>query len=289
MKTINIESHVKELAEQKESLRKLITMDVFKRGVHYRVYGKTQRLLLAGVELLKNIYRLQESDMRVESAELGNGHREYQVYSVMKSADGEFYGTGLRVCSTMEQRFCYDFVNTNKRPDLKWFRKRDQLELKGNTEEDPYKFVVREFGGKPYIYERIETENPAKHFNMVSALAHKRASMAAVINAVGASDLFEIESEVLTVDYSKYLEDAEEREIDAVSGSNEIPAEEPVAETAWDSFAKMCQENENAANAVLRERNMINKADTWESLSGDKRSKVLDNLTYFGELIEKAS
>lgn len=282
---MNIEKRIREIAERKEALRKMIRMDVFKPGIHFQEFGQHRRLLLSGVQLLKEMHELFEVDRKVVHDESADGHRTYEVHSTVRSiegSEGNYFGTGVRVCSTQEPRFLYDFKNTNNRPAASWYRDKNTLELPGNTPENPYRFSVRTSGGKAFIYERIQTENPAKHYNVVAALANKRAQMAAVIDAIGGTDLFEVEGEVLPADYIEHLSASNPLE-------SEAPAEDPSSpESPSESdldrrFRAVCERAGEEVTKLLRKTKRIGKDETWADLKGDNRDKVLQNLTYLEE------
>lgn len=279
---MNIENRIREIAERKEALRKMVKLDVFKPGIHFQQFGHQCRLLLSGVQLLKELHQLCEVDRKVVHDSVEGGHRIYEVHSTVRSIDGSggsYFGTGVRVCSTMEPRFLHEFKNTNKRPEASWFRDKNMLDLPGNTPEDPYRFTVRTSNGKAFIYERVPTENPAKHYNVVAALACKRAQMAAVIDAIGATDLFEVEGEILPADYIEHLDS-----MDQAEGADAKNTDSEEAQSDLDlRFAAVCEAQGDAVTKLLRKTGRISENETWKDLKGDNRSKVLENITFLEE------
>ena len=131
--------------------------DVLKDGEHYGVVPGTKgkpTLYQSGAEKIAYMFHFVPS-YEVERADLGNGHREYDVRCTLTHREtGQVMGGGMGTCSTMESKYRYrnQWENGQKR--------------------------------------RVENADIADCWNTVLKMAKKRAFVDAVKSTTAASDIF---------------------------------------------------------------------------------------------------
>ncbi len=171
-----------------------------KEGEHYgRIPGCGDKptLLKPGAEKLCLLFRLAPA-YDVDERQLERGHRECRVTATLTSiATQVVIGQGVGSCSTMEgkYRFRAGAAEPSDRavPRAYW-------EI---LQEDPAKaqeliggkgFSVKKVDGQGWMIakggEKVETHNPADHYNTVLKMAKKRALVDAVLTTTAASDIF---------------------------------------------------------------------------------------------------
>lgn len=160
---------------------------VMKSGVHYGTIpgcGDKPTLLQPGAQKLTLTFRLAPN-YEINCNDLPGGHREYDVVCNLKSlVTGEYIGSGVGCCSTLEGKYRYRQENTGREVPKEYWKNRD-LTLLGGEHCKPQKR-----DGKWVVVERVEHDNPADYFNTVKKMAIKRALVSAVIQATAASDIF---------------------------------------------------------------------------------------------------
>ncbi len=171
-----------------------------KEGEHYgRIPGCGDKptLLKPGAEKLCLTFRLAPA-YDVQERQLENGHREYRVTTTLTSITTQvLIGQGVGSCSTMEgkYRFRAGAAEATERPVPRayWDIRQDDpakaQELIGGKG-----FTVKKVDGQGWMVarggEKVETDNPADHYNTVLKMAKKRALVDAVLTTTAASDIF---------------------------------------------------------------------------------------------------
>ncbi|MEW6301256.1 MAG: hypothetical protein AB1671_26565 [Thermodesulfobacteriota bacterium] len=171
---------------------------VMQEGYHYGVIPGTEKptLLKPGAEKLTMTFRLAPM-LHVESRELGDGHREYQVRcTLVHIPTGRIFGEGVGLCSTLESRYRYRYAervcpHCGKPTIIKgraeygggWlcFQRKGGCGAKFG-EQDPA--IVNQQAG------RVENLDLADTYNTVLKMAKKRALIDATLTATAASDIF---------------------------------------------------------------------------------------------------
>lgn len=171
---------------------------VMQEGYHYGVIPGTEKptLLKPGAEKLTMTFRLAPM-LHVESRELGDGHREYQVRcTLVHIPTGRIFGEGVGLCSTLENRYRYRYAervcpHCGKPTIIKgraeygggWlcFQRKGGCGAKFG-EQDPA--IVHQQAG------RVENLDLADTYNTVLKMAKKRALIDATLTATAASDIF---------------------------------------------------------------------------------------------------
>ena len=171
-----------------------------KEGEHYgRIPGCGDKptLLKPGAEKLCLTFRLAPA-YDVEERQLERGHREYRVTTTLTSITTQvLIGQGVGSCSTLENKYRFRAgaaeVTDRAVPRAYWEIRQDDpakaQELIGGKGfsvkkvEDQGWMIAR--GG-----EKVETDNPADHYNTVLKMAKKRALVDAVLTTTAASDIF---------------------------------------------------------------------------------------------------
>jgi hypothetical protein len=171
---------------------------VMQEGYHYGVIPGTERptLLKPGAEKLTTTFRLAPL-LHVETRELGNGHREYQVRCTLVHIPTErVYGEGVGSCSTLESRYRYRNADRTC-PDCG----RTTI-IKGKAEYGGgwlcfqrkggcgAKFAEQDISIVSQAAGRVENSDLADTYNTVLKMAKKRALVDATLTATAASDIF---------------------------------------------------------------------------------------------------
>lgn len=172
--------------KQRASMVSQIKSQIMVPNVHFGKIpgcGDKPTLLKNGAEMLCMAFRLA-SDTKIEVADLGNGHREYTITTMLMS-NGELVATGVGSCSTMESKYRY---------------RGNELELVGDCPKDywnkprPSKYnghsAKKDENGQWKLYRKgAKTENPdiADTYNTVLKMASKRSLIDATLKATGGS------------------------------------------------------------------------------------------------------
>ena len=87
-----------------------VMASTMKDGQHYGTIpgcGPKPALLKAGAEKLNLTFRMAPK-FEIKIVDLANGHRDYQIVTSLYSiSSGEFLGSGVGSCSTMESKYRY--------------------------------------------------------------------------------------------------------------------------------------------------------------------------------------
>lgn len=177
------------MAELKE--RKLIIgsvmKEVMKENEHFgKIPGTNkQTLLKSGAECLTSVFGLAPR-FTVKQDDFGNGHREYVITCELYAANGNFLGSGVGSCSTMEKKYRYRSIREYISELPKDFKDRKA-----------YYYSLGQVGWKDEnnvwgLYKQVQGENPdiADQYNTVLKIAKKRALVDATLTVTGASDIF---------------------------------------------------------------------------------------------------
>ncbi len=134
----------------------------------------------------------------MEERQLEGGHREYRVTTTLTSITSQvLIGQGVGSCSTMENKYRFARAQRKSRsapvPRAYWEIRQDDpakaQELIGGKG-----FTVKKVDGQGWMVakggEKVETDNPADHYNTVLKMAKKRALVDAVLTTTAASDIF---------------------------------------------------------------------------------------------------
>ena len=171
---------------------------VMQEGYHYGVIPGTEKptLLKPGAEKLTTTFRLAPL-LHVETRELGNAHREYQVRCTLVHIPTErVYGEGVGLCSTLESRYRYRNADRTC-PDCG----RTTI-IKGKAEYGGgwlcfqrkggcgAKFAEQDISIVSQAAGRVENTDLADIYNTVLKMAKKRALVDATLTATAASDIF---------------------------------------------------------------------------------------------------
>jgi hypothetical protein len=159
---------------------------------------KKPTLLKPGAEKLCLMFRLSPKyEGEREPIDLGNGHREYVIKCDLFNSVGEFVGSGLGSCSTMESKYRWRTgprESTGKPVPKDYWDKRNS---------DP-KAALALIGGVGFCVhkgdsgvwevciqgERVENPDIADVYNTVLKMAKKRAYVDAVLSRTAASQIF---------------------------------------------------------------------------------------------------
>ncbi len=171
-----------------------------KEGEHFgRIPGCGDRpvLLKPGAEKLCLLFRLAPA-YDVEERQLERGHREYRVTTTLTSITSQvLIGQGVGACTTLENKYKFRAgpaeVTDRAVPRAYWEIRQDDpakaQELIGGKG-----FTVKKVDGQGWMIakggEKVETDNPADHYNTVLKMAKKRALVDAVLTTTAASDIF---------------------------------------------------------------------------------------------------
>lgn len=171
-----------------------------KEGEHYGCIpgcGDKPTLLKPGAEKLCLTFRLAPA-YNVDERQLERGHREYRVTATLTSITTQvLIGQGVGSCSTLENKYRFRAgaaeVTDRAVPRAYWEIRQDDpakaQELIGGKG-----FSVKKVDGQGWMIarggEKVETDNPADHYNTVLKMAKKRALVDAVLTTTAASDIF---------------------------------------------------------------------------------------------------
>ncbi len=221
-----------------------------KEGEHYgRIPGCGDKptLLKPGAEKLCLTFRLAPA-YDVQERQLEGGHREYRVTTTLTSITTQvLIGQGVGSCSTMEgeYRFRAGAAEATARPVPRayWDIRQDDpakaQELIGGRG-----FTVKKVDGQGWMVakggEKVETDNPADHYNTVLKMAKKRALVDAVLTTTAASDIFTQDLEEISASIATLTPSApapsSAPSASTVSNSSSVPAVEVPTQTEAVSF-----------------------------------------------------
>jgi hypothetical protein len=176
-----------------------IMKDVMQDKTHYGVVpgcGDKKVLLQPGAQKLCLTFRLA-TNFDIQTRELGDGHREYQVICTLTSiGSGAFVGQGVGICSTHESKYRWRKGEREcpgcGKPNIR----RSKPQNGGGW----YCWVNTGGCGANFEYntpdildqnvDRVENPDPADYYNTCLKMAKKRAHVDATVTALAASDIF---------------------------------------------------------------------------------------------------
>lgn len=224
--------------KQRASMVSQIKSQIMVPNVHFGKIpgcGEKPTLLKNGAEMLCMAFRLA-SDTKIEINDLGNGHREYTITTMLMS-NGELVATGVGSCSTMESKYRY---------------RGNELELVGDCPKDywnkprPNKYnghtAKKDENGVWKLYKKgSKTENPdiADTYNTVLKMASKRSLIDATLKATGGS-----------CEFTQDIEDNPEQfgGNGGFTAYEDVPKPEPAQAPAPAKSKKAVSEEEDRAN-----------------------------------------
>ncbi len=167
--------------------------------------GDKPTLLKPGAEKLCLTFRLAPT-YEVDERNTDRGHREYRVQCTLSSIlTSAFIGQGVGVCTTMEAKYRFrqgTAEPTDKPVPRAYWDVRQEDPAKAQELIGGKGFTVKKVDGKGWMIakggEKVETDNPADHYNTVLKMAKKRALVDAVLTATAASDIFTQDLEDIT-------------------------------------------------------------------------------------------
>ncbi len=172
--------------------------------------GPKPALLKAGAEKLCFAFRMAPT-FEITMTPLGGDHREYQIVCKLEHiVTGQFLGSGIGCCSTMESKYRYrgaktaDEMTDVQVPKAYWDARNAKadatklLDILAKAVGEPGRYGTKKNDADQWMItrkgERTENkeENPdiADTFNTVLKMAKKRAHVDAVLTATAASDIF---------------------------------------------------------------------------------------------------
>ncbi len=182
------------------SLIQQIMRAAMKEGEHYGCIpgcGDKPTLLKPGAEKLCLTFRLAPT-YEVEERQLERGHREYRVTTTLTSIMTHVnIGQGVGACTTLENKFRFHAGTaepTDKPVPRAYWDIRQEDPAKAQELIGGKGFTVKKVDGQGWMVakggEKVETDNPADHYNTVLKMAKKRALVDAVLTTTAASDIF---------------------------------------------------------------------------------------------------
>lgn len=169
------------------------------RDVDYGVIPGTQKptLMKPGAEKLCMLFKLS-TRVAIERRDMPNGHREYEIKVTLnrRDEDGEFFGEGVGMCSTMESKYRY------RNSQRKCPACGKESVIAGKAEYGGGWMCWKKKGGcgskwvagAPEIESqkvgRVENPDIADTYNSVLKIAKKRSLVDAVLTATAASHIF---------------------------------------------------------------------------------------------------
>jgi len=170
-----------------------------KENEHYgKIPGCGDKLVLLkpGAEKLAFMFRLAPT-YEIKIRELEKGHREYEVITTLTHiASQKVISQGVGICSTMESKFRYRYIDSQIKPS--------KLEAEKLKKEGKGKW--RKSGNDWIWQERIENQDISDNYNTVLKMAKKRSLVDAILTATAASDIF-------TQDLEDFVNEEEQTEI----------------------------------------------------------------------------
>lgn len=181
------------------SLIQQVMKEVMKEGEHWGTVpgcGDKPTLLKPGAEKLCLTFRMAPK-YEITVNNFPDGHREYEITcSLYHITTGNFLGSGVGVCSTMESKYRYRKA-ARKCPVCG-----AEAIIKGREEYGGGWLCFKKKGGCGHKWDdgaaeiedqeagKVENENPADCYNTVKKIGKKRALVDATLTATAASDIF---------------------------------------------------------------------------------------------------
>lgn len=222
-----IELTVDEIVAKVAKVRE-VASKVMKEDIHFGTIPGTPKptLFKAGGEILALTFRLAPKyEGERNPIDLGHGHREYIIRcDLYHIHTGEFYGSGIGSCSTMEGKYRYrpgPITPTGRPVPKEYWDARNSDPAKAKTLLGGHGFQAKKVDGTWEIVEQgetIENPNPADQYNTALKMAGKRAYVDAILKATAASEV-----------YTQDLEDMEDVPVVEKSKPKPSPAPQPEA------------------------------------------------------------
>lgn len=241
--------------------------------------GDKPTLLQAGAQMVNLMFGAAE-DFEVQQQDLGNGHREYVVKCKLASkATGEFIGSGMGSCSTMESKYRYrnvaDFEVTDEPIPDDAREKKQEYRKQG--------FGMRKVDGM-WVWVRYndaqKSENPdiADTYNTVLKMACKRALVAATLNTFGVSSLFTQDIE----DLPSYMFENRPKQASAeqLERYNELAAE----------FSELCDKDRDEVDEAVLNSEPVKQsgANSLENLTAKQADIMIKQIEVWVEKTREA-
>lgn len=174
-----------------------VMADVMQKDTHYGVIPGTKNptLLKPGAEKICMMFRLLvETEEKI--VEMGNGHREYTIKTLLKNSSGVIMGTGLGSCSTMESKYRW------RQGERRCPSCQKATIIKGRAEYGGGWLCFAKKGGcgakfpdgdqsiEGQNIDRVENPDIADLYNTCLKMAKKRSFVDATLTTTAASDIF---------------------------------------------------------------------------------------------------
>jgi hypothetical protein len=154
-----------------------------KEGEHFgKIPGCGDKLVLLkpGAEKLAFMFRLAPT-YEIKIREHEKGHREYEVITTLTHiATNSVIAQGVGICSTLESKFRYRYVDSPYKPQK---AEAEKLKIEG-------KGKWRKSGNDWIWQDKIEFQDVSDNYNTVLKMAKKRSLVDAILTATAASDIF---------------------------------------------------------------------------------------------------
>lgn len=248
-----------------------------KDGVHYGLIPGTKRksLLKPGAETLQELFGLSSAS-DIEIIAYPGEHREVRAKCTISAPDGTMIAQRSGICTTYETKYRYRTENTGAVvPGDYW--KKGAPEYKNPDVLGGADFFPRKVDGQWLIFHQIAVTNQPDNWHTVGSMAEKRAYVAAIIVACGASDA------LVPEDDPTYRESTERQRKQHVTERVQRNAERNARETAGKTTSKTnttSTESDGRAWALVGqlekagEGGMEALLNTWQDLSEDERVLV---------------
>jgi hypothetical protein len=242
-----------------------------KDGVHYGLIPGTKRkaLLKPGAEALQELFRLS-SLVDSEVIDYPDQHREVRSKCTISAPDGTVIVQRSASCTTYETKYRYRTENTGVLvPGDYW--KKGTPDYKNADVIGGADFFPRKVDGQWLVFHQIPVTNQPDNWHTVGSMAEKRAYVAAIIVACGASDA------LVPEDDQTYRENAEKERQRRTTERTQRNAERTTRETSrqsghtesdgrmWALVGRLEKAGEGGMEALL---------DAWQDLSEDERVLV---------------
>lgn len=284
------------LAELKRRADMVTTIkgQIMRKDTHYGVIpgcGNKPTLLKNGAELLCMAFKLA-SDVKVEIADLGNGHREYTVTTTLSSiCTGQLIATGIGSCSTMESKYRYrgnEAENTGKPvPKAYWYAKKnnDTASMKSilggaglvAKKDENGSWMIFKKGEK-----KLENTDIADCYNTVLKMASKRSLIDATLKATGGSCEFTQDLEDGNLAAAEYYSAPETPEYsvhdEMPTSANRQAKKEPTREQKTNAFVKMMKDLESDNPEAYAKYMVLHEYSTEYDVPEAKRKDVYNEV-----------
>lgn len=232
------EMSVQTIIDRKRKIAEVMDA-IMKEGEHYGKIpgcGDKPSLFKSGAEVLATTFQLAPT-FAIERLDLPNNHREYSVVCTLKHiATGAVLGEGVGTCTTMEskyrwrtgQRKCPNCGKAAIRRSAEQYGGGWYCNEKAGGCNAKWKRGAKEI--EDQNTDRIENPDVADCYNTVLKIGVKRAMVAAILTAVGASDILAQDLEDLPPGTPEYHDPADDDlEVRTARGTVDPQAEEVAA------------------------------------------------------------